>query len=639
MPEISKEMLRRMRAETLAREITIDRRAIDEEARTVDLAFASETPVERWFGQEILDVTRQAMRLDRMRDGAAVLVGHDSRAHVGVVEEVRIGKDRVARAKVRFGRSQQAQEVFQDIVDGIRRHVSVGYQIHRAVLEESSDEADVYRIVDWEPFEVSIVAVPADATVGVGRDKPDSAQAERDGGAAAVQSAKKEVVMPDTKKKENQAAPIDLAAERKKAREEALAAERDRVREIEAAAKLAVRFLPDKADALAREAIAAGEGVDEFRLRLLEAAHEAAAEARRPIGLTEQEAAGFRFNRLLRALVHPSNAAFRDDAAFELEVCAETAKRFKGQKIDGALIPTDVLSRAVTTTVAASTIQTDVLAQSFIDLLRNRMVVRSLGATVLGGLDGNISIPRQTGGGTAYWVAEGGQPTEADQTFDNLSLSPKGVAALTQTTLQNIMQSSLDMEAFIRSDLAKVIALAIDLAAINGSGTGNQPTGILNTTGIGSVAMGTNGAALSDVDPFVDLETAVADANADIGTMNYLTNAKVVGALKKLKTTTGEYLFKEPIRDLPSAVGSVNGYNLARSNQVPKNLTKGTGTNLSAALFGVWEELIIGEWGALNVQVDPYTAGIGNIKISVLQFVDLGVRHAQSFAAITDIVA
>jgi len=633
MSKIKKDIQQRMQSETLQREFSLDTRAIDEEARTVELAFSSELEYERWFGIEILDHKSESVDMSRMVDGAALLMDHSHRDQVGVVVSARIDSDKVGRAVVKFSRSQRGQEVFQDVLDGIRTKVSVGYKIHEAQLEKTGDEGDTYRITRWEPFEVSLVSVPADPSVGVGRSV--SEHSESKAGAMPEITQRKEVDMKvKVNDKEKGAPAIDLDAVRSEERADAIQTERTRTQEIEAVAQRAAGSLNGAEINLAREAIAAGKSVDAFRESILEKMNERAADQSSPLGLTAAEAGSFSFQRLLLA------AATNDysQAGFERDVCAATAQRMGG-KHKGIMVPTDVLSRAVTTTVSAPTIQTDVLGSSFIDLLRAKMKVRDMGATVLGGLDGNISIPRQSAGANAFWVAEGAQPTPDDQAFDSVNLSPKGVAALTQTTMQNLIQSSLDMEAFIRRDLATALALAIDLAAISGTGAGNQPTGILNTAGIGSVALGANGAALIDVDAFVDLETLVADSDVDGDSMAYLTNARVVGALKKLKTSTGEYLFSSRDRDLPTSVGGLNGYDVIRSNQVTKAGTKGTGTGLSTALFGNWSDLFIGEWGALNLQVDPFSAGVGNIKISALQFVDCGVRHPESFAAITDIIA
>ena len=153
----------------LERALLVDRAAVDEAARTATLAFASETPYERWWGIEILNIAPESMRQGRMRSGANLLCDHDVRDVVGVVESVEIGADRVARATVRFGKSARAEEVWQDVLGGIRRNVSFGYMIHEAVLESTKDGVETYRVIDFEPYEVSLVSVPADASVGVGR--------------------------------------------------------------------------------------------------------------------------------------------------------------------------------------------------------------------------------------------------------------------------------------------------------------------------------------------------------------------------------------------------------------------------------------------------------------------------------------
>lgn len=227
-----------------------------------------------------------------------------------------------------------------------------------------------------------------------------------------------------------------------------------------------------------------------------------------------------------------------------------------------------------TATAGGNTVATDLLGASFIEVLRNRLSVMAAGATMLTGLVGNVAIPRQTAAASAFWVAENGAPTESQQAFDQVSMSPKTVGAFTDVSRRLLLQSSLDVEAFVRMDLAKVIALAIDLGALNGSGAANQPRGVLQTSGIGSVAIGTNGGPLT-WDAVVDLETAVGAANADEATSAYVTNASLRGRMKKtpeLGNTANIPIWRN---------GEVNGYRAIASNQVPNNLTKGTGTNLS----------------------------------------------------------
>ena len=271
----------------------------------------------------------------------------------------------------------------------------------------------------------------------------------------------------------------------------------------------------------------------------------------------------------------------------------------------------------------------------FIELLRSRLAVAQLGATVLDGLVGDITIPKHLTGNTVQWVDENGSATESNATFGQMSLKPKTVTANTELSRKFILQSSLSAEQFARSELLKAMMLGIDLAAINGKGTGNEPTGILNTAGIGAVEIGANGGA-PEWKHIVALESAIAAANADIGDLAYITNARVRGLLKtKLKADgVSGYIWQDGATPL-------NGYRCAVSNQIPSNLTKGTAANkCSPLIFGNWSDLMIAHWGVLDVIVDPYTKSTaGAVRITTLQDVDIAVRHVESFAAIKDIVA
>lgn len=637
------------------RELQVRADGIDTEARTVELAFSSELPYERWWGIEVLDHAPSALRLGRLNGGGALLVDHDSRDHVGVVERAYVGNDRMGRAVVRFGKSQRASEVFQDVVDGIRSLVSVGYRIHEAVLEKQSDNGDTYRVTDWEPYEISLVSIPADPSVGVGRSASDE---QFDIHLILKQEASK---MPEVI--EVTPAPDTSAAI--KAGVEA------RVKEMQNINALgALHNMRDLADQAIKDSLS----LEQFQSRLLEELQKkgVAKVADSPdIGLNDKEQKRYSFLRLMNYLANPTNERAREAAAFEIE-CSHAAMQKSPIETDKAgqrgivhRIPSDVLRAPIadiggdyvnaltrqvlarmgakgweqrdltvgTATAGGHTVQTDLLASSFIELLVNQMVVMSLGTSMLRDLNGNVAIPRQTGGATAYWLAESGAPTESQQAFDQVTLSPKTVGAFTDYSRQLLLQSSLDVEGFVRMDLARTLALAIDLAAINGSGASNQPRGIINTVGIGSVAGGTNGLAPT-WDHIVALETAVANPNAAIGALSYLTNTKVRGKLKGTQMFSGT----NGIPVWQPGAQPLNGYGAAVSNQVPSNLTKGTSNGVcSAILFGNFADLLIGMWGGLDILVDPYTGGTaGTVRIVGLQSVDVAVRHPESFSAMLD---
>ena len=353
------------------------------------------------------------------------------------------------------------------------------------------------------------------------------------------------------------------------------------------------------------------------------------------IGMSPGDVKRFSLVRMLQAQIMGKP----EHAAFEFE-CSDAVSARLRKKPMGCFVPYDVthvrdLTKG-TATAGGYTVATDLLAASFIELLRNRMVVKQLGARVLSGLVGDVAIPRQTGGATAYWTAEGVAPTVSQPAIGQVAMVPKTVGAYTDFTRKLLMQSSVGIEAFVRGDLAATLALAIDLAAINGAGAAGEPLGVLNTTGIGSVVGGTNGAA-PDFADIIGLESEVANDNADVGSLAYLTNSKVRGALKATEkaTNTGQFVWENnPLRP---GTGLLNGYPALVSNQVPSDLVKGASSTCSAILFGNWADLIIGEWGALDVLVDPYTNGAaGTVRVRVLQDVDVAVRHPESFAAMLD---
>jgi HK97 family phage major capsid protein len=334
-------------------------------------------------------------------------------------------------------------------------------------------------------------------------------------------------------------------------------------------------------------------------------------------------------------------AGERNLDGLEKELSDECSKR-TGRSSDGVMIPHDVLAYGrrdlvkATASLGGNLVATDLLAGSFIELLRNRMMIARLGATSLNGLVGDVAIPRRSGGATAYWVTEVQSTTESDATFDQVTLTPKCVTALQEYSRKLLIQGTPDVEGLVRTDLATCLALAIDLAALHGTGT-EQPTGIIGVSGIGDVAGGTHGAAPTWAH-VVGLETEVAIDNADIGTLAYLTNARVRGKLKTTAKSTAvtDFIWGEgPIGD---GFGMINGYRAGVSNQVSGALTKGTSTTVASAIFfGNWHDLLIGNWAGLDILVDPYTAAATRIyKIYVNQYVDVAVRHPQSFACMKD---
>lgn len=588
-------------------------RNIDEEARTVELAFSSEEPYERWWGTEILDHSNaKSMRLGRLKDGAALLVNHSFGDQVGVVESARIDSDGVGRAVVRFGKSKRAKEIFTDVVDGIRKLVSVGYRIHEMVLEKQSDDGDSYRVTDWEPYEISIVSVPADPSVGVGRSQ---------------KSIKKEAIVPEVKeekdlevKSNNSVDKVDVSAVQKEARK----SEMERIREITAIADefdtvTDIRELKD-------QHIDGDLTVDSMRQAVLAKMGEqrkasVVSDASRDLGLSDNEVRQFSWVRAMAVVANPNDAAARAAAGFELEV-SRAVEEATGDSTAGLFVSDDILrsQRAMNVTInatgGAATVDTDLRTDSFIDLLRNQSIVNRMGAMVLTGLVGDLAFPRQNGGGTMAWITpEGQDASETDQSIDQVPMSPKQAGCFTSYTRRIFKQSSIDIDAFIQRDLQQVMALGIDKAALYGTGAGGQPTGLMNVTGVGAVAFGVAGAPTYA--ELVALETAIAVSNADVAMTQTAVNPTMRGTLKttqKFAGTNGQPVWGD--------ANTVNGYGAAVSNQVAAN----------DVIHGNWNDLMIGMWGGLDLMINPFTkAKSGGVDIIVLQDIDTAVRQPVSF--------
>jgi len=355
--------------------------------------------------------------------------------------------------------------------------------------------------------------------------------------------------------------------------------------------------------------------------------------------LSERECASYSVARLILHAADPQ----AHDVGIEREISAAIAKDI-GREPRGYWVPTRLRPQAAgldtkTNGAGKYTVMTEV--RDLIELLRNRARVIQLGATVLTGLTGNVQFPKQLTAATGAWVAEnpGSDVAASDATFGALTLSPKTYAATTSFSRQLLQQSTIDVENFVRNDLAIAHALAIDLAALDGTGTANQPLGLLRTTGIGSVVIAANAGGAPTYAKIVELETAVADANADEGGMKFLTTPIMRGKLRSVPAVNATYGMVPVWQQVANApgVGDVIGYPGYVSKQVPANKTSGTNSDCHAIIFGYWPALVIGEFGILDLVVDPYTLKKqGMIEVTSFQMVDVGVRQPAAFAAVQD---
>ncbi|WP_406828122.1 phage major capsid protein [Microbulbifer sp. ARAS458-1] len=624
---------------------------IDLDARTVEMAFASETEkVERWFGIEVLVCTPEAVDLSLLNNRAPVLEMHNWHQQVGVVDEARVDPDHIARAVTRYSRSQRGEEILQDIADGIRGKVSVGYRVlEMKLVEEREDGPDVYHITKWQPFEISIVSVPADDAVGVGRSAatrdPAHPPPESDSNAGGEGRSADPVVSdspatpePVTPEPETREAIVMTEQEKqaaaKAARQQGSADESQRVADILDTAE-AYNADPELVRTMLRDTSKTKHDLAEALLSAR--AEERGTQAEGPeIGMSDKEVRQFSFLKMFRAMAFPESTQFRKEAAFEFECSLAAADKHKGERKGDQMIPHDVLvagramdagtlraagfnTRALSATLADTgnaLVGTQHLAASFIDLLRNRMVLAGLGAMTLTGLNGNLAIPRQVGGASMYWLDPENNdiPAEGLPSFDQVALTPKNAAAFTELTRQLLLQSSPDAENLVRMDLAKQMALGLDKAALYGTGIDGQPRGIINMTGINTVDFAGVNPTFAEV---VQMETEVALDNADEGNAAYAMGAGLRGYFKTTEKFTGSNgaTIWEP-------GNQVNGYGAVVSNQV----------EAADLLFGNFSDVIIGMWGGLDMLVNPYSGDkAGTVRITAHQSCDTAGRHPESF--------
>jgi HK97 family phage major capsid protein len=598
--------------EKLDRAFAVQRDTINVEARTIELAFSSESPYERWWGIEILDHNPTSIDLSRMNTHANLLCDHDIRDVIGVVESVTIGADKKARAIVRFGKSARAEEIFQDVVDGIRKNVSVGYMINEAKLESSTKsdegkETDTYRITNWTPYEISLVSVPADIEVGVGRstgdiptDQPKPIQEIRIMTATVI---------------ETPAPTVDLEQIKIDARK----AEQQRSSEILSIKNQFSTY--NGIEKLAIDSLNNGDSVSEYRSKVMDLIA-SAPKVTADIGLNAKEIKNYSVLRAIKAMTDKDWTT----AGFERECHDAILKRagLNEAANNGFYVPYEVQKRDLTAGTGNQggfIVATDNLASNFIDLLRNRSVVAQMGATMLTGLVGNVTIPRQTAAGTASWLAnEAAAATESQLVLGQLAMTPKNVIAYTEISRQLMLQNSPSADALVMSDLSKVVALAIDLAALSGTGTGGQPTGITATAGIGAVTGTTLGYA-----GIVEFQTDVANSNALAANCGYVTTPTVAGLLKQRARFAST---DTPIWQGNILEGDIEGFRAMSSLQLAA----------ASMIFGDFSQVVIGEWGMLEIAINPYanfTAAITGIR--AIQTCDVGVRIPGAFSLATSI--
>lgn len=614
-----------MKIGSLKRNVVIENaRELEADSRVLEFSFSSELPVERYFGFEILSHKETSVDLSRLNNSAPLLFNHDQDQVIGVIEKAWL-KDGRGFCQVRFSKDEDGQKVLNNIKDEIMRNVSVGYQILEMALTKQSDSGNEYTATRWMPYEVSIVAIPADPTVGIGRNQSDSDEKEVPViiEEQEVEQAESSEENPEEKPvEESQEKPITIPATAEfkgEKKMDPVQLEKERILSITA---LGRKFNKPE---LAEQLINNNRSIDDARAAFLDSMDikaKAVTGNEAVVGLGDKEIRQYSILKAIRAMMDPNNKRAQEEAAFEREVSLAAAQKH-GKDARGYMIPIDVLRSSLfvekrdmtvgTNTAGGHTVGTNLLAGSFIEILSKKSALQRAGAQVLNGLTGNIAIPRQTGAATAYWVGESAAPTESAPSFDQVTMSPKTVGAFVDYSRKLMIQSSMDVEAFVRNDLARILALEIDRVGLYGSGSSNQPLGITGLSGINAVDFAAANPTWAEI---VEMESLVAADDADVETMKYLLGASMRGALKTTQkaANTAQFIWEPG--------NTVNGYSTVVSNQIAAG----------DVFFGNFADLIMGFWSGLDLLADPYTGSKeGNVRIVAHQDMDVAGRHAQSF--------
>tara|TARA_S200002703_G_scaffold23845_2_gene20729 strand:- start:1723 stop:4464 length:2742 start_codon:yes stop_codon:yes gene_type:complete len=601
------------------RAIHLDDKTIDEESRTVRVGVSSEEPVKRQFGMEVMDHTKENMNLEFLNSGRApLLLDHDMEKQIGVVESVELDENaRRLRASVRFGKGEKSSEVFNDVVDGIRQNISVGYRVDKKV-EREDDPEDYYRVATT-PMEISIVSIPADQSslVGVGR--------------SSSETLKSTIQIKENNMSEN----IDLDA----VRAEAAKSASKNAKEIMSLARK-----HNKAD-LGEDALSRGIDIAEFRGELLDViGNDKPLDT--PVNVIEQSAKEKRTYSLGRMIQAQVTGDWKN-AGYEKEMSEEIAKR-TGKQSQGMYVPDFAWRSGVMTTAATGGISGENVTDQFvptiqrgdlfIEALRAKQVMSNLGVTYMGGLTNRIRIPKIATGASAGFVEEAADVSDQSPTDAGVTLQPRTLGAFATMSRLLMLESVPAIEQIVQDDLLRSIADKIEYHAINGSGSSGQPTGILNNSDVNNldISAGTDVAALTwaditDLVKLVEEDNGVVNAN----TLGFLTNPKV----KAKMANTVRVASSDSVMLLNDPWNAIYGYKAEFTNNVPSDLNPGDGgTDASAMIFGDFSQLMVGLFGAPSIIVDPYSGSkSGDVTISVMQEVDVALRNAISFSKTDEI--
>lgn len=614
------------------RSAQLSRAEADEQNRTVIVAFSSEQSVQRSFGLEVLSHNPIDVDLSFLASGRApLLLEHEREDQIGVVESATIDQDKVGRAVIRFSKGKEGDEVFQDVLDGIRSNISVGYKITGQRIEDTPNGKVVY--CQWTPVEISVVSIPADQTVGVGRAADEvatesqsinnnengsqsvnetigsqSEQTTSDSQIANEVTTEAEIAdLTNTAQRSDQSikGKNTMTIETQFDADSIRSAERARVSEITSIAK---RF---DAEDVATQFVADGRSVDEFRAAVLEKMSKApAVRSTATIGLPDKEAQEYSLGRAIAALV----SGDWSEAGYELE-CSRAAAKAQGklQTRSNLFVPAEVLTRSAganAVTAAGNPSLVNRTKVGFMDVLFNNTIAQRLGVQYMTGLNGVIELPKFTSAVQARFVDEGQDGTIDAITSGVVELKPRTLVALAELTRSMVLNGTA-MEQRIQAQLQKAVATKIDAAVFEA---------ILAETGI---AWGTLGAGGVDYAAIRELIKDVEVANALNDMAMFAFNPIVGNALAttvKDTNTAGIYLRADD--------GSVAGYQTASSNHVGSNI-----------IFGDFSNVTVGNWSTLELAIDDSAKfASGGFLLRAITDIDVAVTRPEAFAGYKNVL-
>lgn len=659
--------LRQLRGQKVERTFTVERDTFDKEARTAWLSIASEEPYERWFGNEILDMNKASIRDQRLRMGAPLLVGHDTSDQVGVVERYEITPDKKLRILARFGKSARAEEIWQDVLDGIRRNTSVGYVIHDLVMESKSEDLCTYRVTDWEPLEGSIVPVPADPTVGVGRNLNVNQPGEQ----SIMDATEKAKIEAETRAKVEAEFKAKAAAEAQLKADAELAAKNTpdavRAREMERVNNLIAagdEYASMGGPEVARELIKdANATIETFKSRMFEKMRggkptatgaQPGGQPAQPYGsgpsvrytysalkafrdltcddgtVMKAEEAAYRSGMWLAAALHKKDWAVR--------WCRDHAMPFVYRNDSGEIVQAPWGENAYIRAAANENVLSQggalvpVEMEASIIMLRDTYgAMRRLARTRPMASD-TLKIPRRKGGLTAYFFQDddGVGITESSKLWDNVTLSTKKLGVLAKASRDLVEDAVISVIDDLAQESAYAFAVKEDNCYFVGDGTSTYGgmQGINNkfeaTAYSSRTALTTGHDTFAEVDN-ADLTSVMGGVSqyAAIGPKFVCSNLALNLVFNRLKAVAGGN--RVDTLGMPVAPDYL-GYEIITSEAMPKVTT--TLQNKVMFLFGRFDlASSVGSRRGIEMQtlVERY-AELGQVGLIVTERFDINIH-------------